>query len=84
MAPPEFVTPVLTVVGVPALIFVILRSLPRVANAVVVVLAGIIAIVTHDKDRRDSCHKVLDRVTRSSSRYEKPDEPRSPNPGSGP
>lgn len=48
----------------PALLFVILRSFPQAARAMVVLVAGIVAIVTRDKDRRESCHVVLDKVTR--------------------
>ena len=64
MSLPEFVAPVLSIAGPAAVVFVILRLFPRVADAVVVLLAGIVAIVTHDKDRRESCHEVLDKVTR--------------------
>jgi hypothetical protein len=48
---PEYVAPVLAVAGMPALIFVIMRSFPNTARAVVLLLAGIVAIVTSD-DRR--------------------------------
>jgi hypothetical protein len=67
MVLPEYVTPVLTVVGVPALVFVILRSFPPAARAAMVLVAGIVAIVTRDKDRRESCHEVLDKVTRNDA-----------------
>src|SRR4051812_1378231 len=67
MALPEYVAPVLTLVGVPALILVILRSSPQAARAMVVLVAGIVAIVTRDKDRRESCHEVLEKVTRNDA-----------------
>jgi hypothetical protein len=51
--------PVLAVAGVPALIFVIMRTFPHTACAVVVLVAGGVAIMTRDKERRESCHKVL-------------------------
>ena len=73
MALPVYVTPVLTVIGVPALVFVILRSFPQAARAALVLVAGIVAIVSRDKDRRESCHAVLDKVTRHDA-----DPPRQP------
>lgn len=84
MALSEYVTPVLAVVGVPALLLVILRYSPQVARAVVVLLAGIVAIVTRDKERRESCHGVLDKVTRhdaGSSRRPRAISPRRKPPG---
>jgi hypothetical protein len=58
--------PVLAIAGVPAIVivWVVLRNFTHVARALVVLLAGIVAIATGDKDRRESCHKVLDKVTR--------------------
>ena len=64
MSLPEFVTPVLSIAGPPALVFVILRRFPHTARAVVVLLSGIVAIVTRDPKRRAACHKVLDTLTR--------------------
>jgi hypothetical protein len=61
---PEYVAPVLAVAGVPALVFVIMRSFPHTARAVVLLLAGIVAIVTSDDKRRATCQKVLDTLTR--------------------
>ena len=66
---PEFVTPVLSIAGPAALVFVILRSFPQ---------AGIVAIVTRDKERRESCHAVLDKVTRHDAGPPRP--PRSLSP----
>jgi hypothetical protein len=60
MSLPEFITPMLSIAGPAALVFVILRCFPLVARAVVVLLAGIAAIVTADKDRRAASIKVLD------------------------
>jgi len=64
MSLPEFVTPVLSIAGPPALVFVIMRCFPHTARAVVLLLAGVVAIVTRDPKRRASCHKVLDALTR--------------------
>ena len=75
---PEFVTPVLSIAGPAALVFVILRSFPQAARAVVVLVAGIVAIVTRDKERRESCHAVLDKVTRHDAGPPRP--PRSLSP----
>ena len=58
---PEFVTPVLSIAGPAALAFVIMRCFPPVARAVVVLLAGVAAIVTRDPKRRAACLKVLDK-----------------------
>jgi hypothetical protein len=68
---PEFVTPVLSITGPSALVFVIMRCFPHTARAVVVLLAGIVAIVTRDPERRAACHKVLDTLTRRDG---KPDD----------
>ena len=76
MSLPEFVTPVLSIAGPPALVFVIMRCFPQTARAVVVLLAGIVAIVTRDPKRRAACHKVLDTLTRRDS---KPPPPLSPS-----
>jgi hypothetical protein len=61
---PEFVTPVLSIAGPAALVFVIMRYFPNAARAVVLLLAGIVAIVTRDPERRAASHKVLDTLTR--------------------
>jgi hypothetical protein len=57
---PEYVVPVISIAGPVALVFVILRCFPHVARAVVVLLAGIAAIVTTSKERREASIKVLD------------------------
>ena len=49
MSLPEYVVPVISIAGPVALVFVILRCFPHVARAVVVLLAGIAAIVTTTK-----------------------------------
>jgi hypothetical protein len=48
----------------PAVLFVVLRCLPHAARALVVLVAGIVAITTGNKDRRESCQAVLDKLTR--------------------
>jgi hypothetical protein len=56
--------PVLAVTGPFAFALAIVRSLPHAARGIVVLAAGITAIITRDDARRESCHKVLDMVTR--------------------
>ncbi len=68
MSLPEFITPVLAVAGLPALLFVIMRGIPYATRAVVLLLAGIVAIVTRDPERRKSCHEVLDALTRQDGK----------------
>lgn len=68
MPPTEFVTPILSVARLPALIFVIMLCFPHAARALVLLLAGIVAIVTRDAKRRAACHKVLDTLTRRDSK----------------
>jgi hypothetical protein len=63
---PEFVTPVLSIAGPAALVFVVMRYFPHVARAVVVLLAGIAAIVTTSKERREASIRVLDVLSRES------------------
>jgi hypothetical protein len=65
--PPEYLAPVLTVVGVPAVVFVVMRSFPHAARGAVVLLASIVAIMTQDPKRRGACYKVLDVLTRRDS-----------------
>jgi hypothetical protein len=72
MALPEYVAPVLALAGLPALIFVIMRSLPHAARAMVVLVAGTVAIVTRDPKRRTACYKVLDTLTRQDERTRLP------------
>ena len=67
MSLPPFAAPVLSIAGPAALVFVILRYFPHVARAVVLLLAGIVAIVTRDPERRAASHKVLDSLTRPES-----------------
>jgi hypothetical protein len=68
MSLPEFVAPVVTVVGVPAVVWVVLRYFPQAVHALVALVAGIVAIASRDDKRRESCHRVLDKVTRHDSR----------------
>ncbi len=63
----EFI-PALAVAGVPAILWVVLRYCPQAADALVVLLAGIVAVVSRDEKRRESCHQVLDKVKRRESR----------------
>jgi hypothetical protein len=51
--------PVLSIAGPAALVFVIMRCFPHVTRAVVVLAAGLGAIVTRDPKRRAACLKVL-------------------------
>jgi hypothetical protein len=74
MSLPEFVTPVLSIAGPPALVFVVMRCFPRTARAVVMLLAGIVAILTRDPKRRAACHKVLATLTRTDDR-QPPEKP---------
>jgi hypothetical protein len=67
MSLPEYVVPVIGIAGPTTLIFVILCRFPHVARAVVVLLAGIAAIVTSDKERREACLKMLDALGRPGS-----------------
>jgi hypothetical protein len=71
MALPEFVTPVLSIAGPVALVYVILRCFPHAARAVVVLLAGIVAVVTRDEQRGKRCLEVL-RVLRGRDRDNQP------------
>ncbi len=71
MALPEFVTPVLAVVGTPALAYAIARSFPHAARAVVVLVAGIVAILTRDENRGKRCLEVL-RILRGRDSPEQP------------
>jgi hypothetical protein len=73
MSLPEFVTPVLSVAGPAALVFVIMRYFPHAARAVMMLLAGIVAIVTRDPERRAASHKVLDTLTRLDDKPQPPE-----------
>jgi hypothetical protein len=68
MPSPEYLAPVLTVVGLPALIFMVMRNFPQAARGVVLLLAGVIAIMTRDPKRRAACYKVLNTITRQDER----------------
>jgi len=59
MALPEYVAPVLTVAGLPTLIFAITRSLPHAARAVVLLVAGTVAVMTGNEERGKRCLEVL-------------------------
>ena len=67
MALPELVVPVLTAGGPIALVLVVLRFGP---DAFLRLLAGTVAVLTHDKERGERCLKVLriSYVTRTISR----------------
>jgi hypothetical protein len=56
MSLPYYVAPVVTVVGTPALVFVILRLGP---DAVLRLLAGAVAVLTRDEQRGKRCLEVL-------------------------
>jgi hypothetical protein len=64
---PEYVAPVFAVAGLPALIFVIMKGFPHAARAVVLLLAGVVAIVTRNQERRGACLKILDTLTRDGA-----------------
>lgn len=76
MALLDLAAPVVTVAGSTALVYVILRNFPRVAHAVLVLLAGVIAIATRNKERRESCQKVLDALAHQHGDPPGPDLPR--------
>jgi len=64
MSLPEYVVPVLSIAGPAALVLVVMRCFPLVARAVMVLVAGIAAIVTNNGERRAACLKVLDSLGR--------------------
>jgi hypothetical protein len=68
MALPEFVTPVLSIAGPVALVYVILRFGP---DAVLRLLAGMVAVVTGDDERGKRCLEVL-RVLHGRDRDNQP------------
>jgi len=63
---PEYVVPVLSVAGPGALALVVLRFFPSAARALVVLLAGVVAIVTRDPKRRSACFRVLDKLSQDT------------------
>jgi hypothetical protein len=75
MALPEFVTPAIAVVGTPALIYGIVRSSQHAVRAVVLLLAGVVAIVTRDPKRRVACIAIVDKMTRRDAGPPGPDRP---------
>ena len=62
MALPDYVGPVIEVAGVPALAFVVMRYSWTVVRAVLALVAGIVAIATRSRERRDACLAILDKV----------------------
>jgi hypothetical protein len=76
MSLPEYVVPALSLAGPAALAFVILRFFPSAARAVVVLLAGIAAIVTRDPQRREASLTVLDKLSQGTpgEKAEPPDQ----------
>jgi hypothetical protein len=85
MSLPEFVTPVLSIAGPVALVYVILRLGP---DAVLRLLAGIVAVMTDDKERGERCLEVLRALragTATISRHPcldtSPDSPPAPTVG---
>jgi hypothetical protein len=67
MALPEYVAPVLAVAGFPAVLFVILRYFPQTVRALMLAVAGIVAIRTRDENRRKASLEIVDKVTRTDS-----------------
>ena len=63
---PEYVVPALSIAGPAALVFVILRFFPSAARAVVVLIAGVAAIVTTSKERREASLTVLDKLSQDT------------------
>ena len=55
------------------IVWVSLRYGPQVLHELLAVVAGITAIVSKDVERRESCHEVLDTITRREN-----GPPRSP------
>jgi hypothetical protein len=62
----EFI-PVLAVTGPFAFALLIMRGLPHAARGVMLLVAGITAIVTTQKERRAACIAIVDKVTRRDS-----------------
>jgi hypothetical protein len=71
MALPEYVAPVLSIAGPVALVYVILRFGP---DAVLRLLAGIVAVVSGNDERGKRCLEVL-RVLRGRDRDNQPPYP---------
>ena len=68
MALPEFVSPVITYAGSPAMAYLIARSLWRATLALVIAMASIVAMKTSDEERRRTCLALVDNITRTSER----------------
>jgi hypothetical protein len=64
MALPEFIAPVVAVVGTPALAYIAARYSGHVVRALVMLVVSMVAIKTGNEDRRKACLDVLDKVTR--------------------
>lgn len=62
----EFI-PVLAVTGPLALALFIMRGLPHAACGLMLLVAGITAIVTTQAERRAACVAIVDKVTRPDS-----------------
>jgi hypothetical protein len=74
MALPEFIAPVVAAGGPVALVLVVLRFGP---DAVVRLVAGVVAVLTQDEKRGDRCVKVLHALR-------KPEDPPPPPSGASP
>lgn len=59
--------PVLAVTGPFAFVLLIMRGLPHAARGVMMLVAGITAIVTTQAERRAACIAIVDKVTRRDS-----------------
>jgi hypothetical protein len=60
--------PILAVTGPFAFALVVVRGLPHAARALMVLVAGLTAIVASNSERREACLEVLDKVTRQDSK----------------
>ena len=63
MALPELVVPVLSTAGPVGLTYLIVRNFSQVTQALVAVLAAIVAMFARDEQRRKSGLDVLDKLT---------------------
>lgn len=61
---PEYIVPMISVAGPAALIFVILCRFPSATRAIVTLVAGLAAVLSKDKDRREASIRVLDVLSR--------------------
>jgi hypothetical protein len=75
MALPEFVVPVLSTAGSFSLLCVIVRNFSQVSQALMVVLATVVAIFARDENRRQRGLDILDKLTGRDSDPPGPGQP---------